>query len=481
MTSFAKNIILMISDGQGYNSWIASDLYEYGKTGLQSYQQDRPDGTKAVHVAKAQRPSYLVDTFGQPIENSSLSFRYQLSQSFQSSITSLEACYLEQEPYTPESFWRSSAYQQHQGRFMDSAAASTVLSSGEWTTNGRLNVAWDEQQTFETIVDLAKRYGKKTGVVTTVQASHATPAGMAAKQSIRGNYEDIFQDMLSSLDVIMGCGHPLFDNHGHPFQPEDDLRYQFLGGKDCFDALEKGQSDSYFVDSTDTFTELAKKKLTDMQLIAIVPVYETLQQKREELESKSSILMPSGLAKTPNLPELDSMVQAAIQHLKNDTEGFFLLIEGGAVDWAHHANDFNKSLEEHMDFNRAIDVVINWVESESSWEETLLIITADHETGSFWANSDLPAEGDIDIEAATDYLKVPNNQKGLLPKHVYLTEGHSNNLVPLWALGVNNQRFLDSNLYDPIAQRLWGEYYHWDGSFIEANYVFKVMKEGLES
>ena len=82
---------------------------------------------------------------------------------------------------------------------------------------------------------------------------------------------------------------------------------------------------------------------------------------------------------------------AALNVLGKNKDGFFLMIEGGAIDWASHACSLKGVIEETRDFNTAINSVIAWVEKNSSWKETIVIITADHETG-YLSNKDITAE-----------------------------------------------------------------------------------------
>jgi len=74
----------------------------------------------------------------------------------------------------------------------------------------------------------------------------------------------------------------------------------------------------------------------------------------------------------------------ALNVLNQDPDGFFLMIEGGAVDWMGHANDMPRYIEDQVAFNLAVASVIDWVEENSSWDETLLIVTSDHECGGIW-------------------------------------------------------------------------------------------------
>lgn len=90
------------------------------------------------------------------------------------------------------------------------------------------------------------------------------------------------------------------------------------------------------------------------------------------------------MAFNPDVPDLATMSVAALNILNQNSKGFFIMIEGGGVDWMGHANYMPRFIEEQMDFNAAVAAVIDWVETYSNWEDTLLIVTSDHETGGIW-------------------------------------------------------------------------------------------------
>jgi hypothetical protein len=143
-----------------------------------------------------------------------------------------------------------------------------------------------------------------------------------------------------------------------------------------------------------------------------------------------------------NVPSLAEMSRGAINVLDNNANGFFLMIEGGAIDWAGHANQHGRLIEEETDFNNAVDAVIAWVEANSNWSETLLIVTGDHETGYLWG----PTHG--------AFNEVVNNGPATLPSMWYNSTNHSNALIPLFAKG-NGAFYLNSFAVntDPVRGR----------------------------
>lgn len=178
------------------------------------------------------------------------------------------------------------------------------------------------------------------------------------------------------------------------------------------------------------------------------------------------------------------MALAAINVLDADPDGFVLLIEGGAVDWVNHANNGGRMVQEHGDFNRAVNAVVAWVEKNSSWNETLLIITADHETGAIWGpGAWTDTDGDRRFGAGDGFagFSTPtNNGRGQMPGLSYASGNHTNDLVPLWAIGPGAERFRDFTSRDVKAAELWGAAFGgWDGSYVDNTTVFTVMHEAL--
>ncbi len=128
------------------------------------------------------------------------------------------------------------------------------------------------------------------------------------------------------------------------------------------------------------------------------------------------------MPRTESVPTLTEMALAALNILDNDPDGLYLMVEGGAVDWANHLNESGRMIEEAIELERAVEAVINWVQQNSNWGETLLIVTANHESGYLWGPGSDPR-----------WVPIVNNGAGNLPGMQWNTTGHSNSLVPLSA------------------------------------------------
>ncbi len=486
----AKNVILMVSDGIGFNGWLAADYYQ-GLAGQQSYQVARPDGTTPVVYGLAHTSLNLIDEAGGLLP---------------SGTAPDEAAGAVEQGYDPATRWMQfdatirndfPPVELPYTSYTDSAAAGTALLSGRKTSNGRLNMDWSGTEEFRTIAEIAIDQGRAAGAVASVQISHATPASVIAQNVSRQNYADIFNEMAESdLTVMMGAGHPFYDNSGNEVEPEDDDAHRFLGGRETVEALtsEEGLNGFTFIDAAEDFVALAEGEDLPERVIGIARARSTLQASREGLPEADT---PSGMAMNPIVPDLAIMSEGALNVLAQDEDGFFLMIEGGAVDWMGHANNMERFIEEQAEFNEAVNAVIDWVEENSSWEETLLIVTSDHETGGVWGegtwtNGEGPAvaadRSDEAIEAAryqpgedvfNEFLAVQDRGEGNIPGHMWSSGKHTNELVPLWALGAEADGFVEFTRTDQMAARLWGEPYGWNGAFVDNTAVFHVMNDAF--
>ena len=224
----ARNVILMIADGAGFNGWLAADYYE-GEAGTRPYQIRRQGVGEHYVGASAHYALRLIDDEGAILANDALD----------------AAAGAEAQGYVPRERW-----ERFEGAFAndfapvsipytsytDSAAAGTAIHSGRKTVSGRLNMTWDATTRFETIAHIADRRGLATGVVSTVQASHATPASAWAQAASRNAYAEIFQQMADGrLDVIMGTGHPLYDGSGRPVEDPGERAFRYVGGPDTWE------------------------------------------------------------------------------------------------------------------------------------------------------------------------------------------------------------------------------------------------------
>ena len=220
----------------------------------------------------------------------------------------------------------------------DSAAGGTALSSGVKTLNGAIGVN-AQLEPVKTILEEASENGLATGLVSTSAITHATPASFIAHQASRGSYEDIAADFLKTdIDVFIGGGLDHFAKRAD--------------GRNLVDSLQKK---GYQVE-----TEMEKiKKVKNGKLAGLTaPVHNGRMTERADM--------------------LPVATETALEILDNNKNGFFLMIEGSQIDWGGHAGSTIYVVEDMLDFDRVIGQALEFAAKD---KETLVIVTADHETG----------------------------------------------------------------------------------------------------
>lgn len=354
----------------------------------------------------------------------------------------------------------------------DSAASATAILSGRKTVRYALNVKAIEPgyahegvesiRYHRTIVDIAESLGMATGVVTTVNFNHATPAAAVVKTPYRKNYGEKARQLLESpLEVIMGAGHPGYDNNGKQrtsaFKSWSRNAGPYLSdadGRALFSKAVGNYKGRRFIDSRTDFDDLAdgdgRFRGHDLpkQVFGLARVADTLQFNR----SRSKDPTAGAAAKLDGVPGLAMMTRGALAVLSQCQNGFWLLVEGGAIDWAGHANEMQRMLEELSDFDAAVQAVIQWVNdstNDAGWGNTLVIVTADHETGY------LQPVGHYTGKAVIEHQCWGVDCNGW--------NEHTNSLVPIYAQGVG-------------AESLKATF---DGDYRDNTDIFKTMLKAL--
>lgn len=379
-----KNVIVLIGDGLGYNQIAAATLFENGV----SYKQ----------VAGA--PGAVVEVTGE----ASLAY-----ESFPVQVDM--ATFADGGSYDPEQAWTDFGYVKINPT--DSAAAGTAMATGIKTYNAGVGVDPDGNP-VENLSERAIALGKAAGVVSSVQFSHATPAAYAVHNVHRNNYLDIAaSEVASDLTVVMGAGHPWYTDGG---DRRTTPSYRYISETD-YDALADGSAGWELVESEADFEALTDGD-TPERVFGIAEVATTLQQSRPGTSTE-----PFAVPFNENVPDLATMTAGALNVLDNDADGFSLMVEGGAIDWSGHANSSARNIEETMDFNQAVDTVIEWVEENSSWKETLVIVAGDHETGY------------LEGAGSGEVWTLLEGSAGQVPAVAWHSGNHTNMLVPVYAKG----------------------------------------------
>ncbi|MFR9650082.1 MAG: alkaline phosphatase [Rikenellaceae bacterium] len=273
----------------------------------------------------------------------------------------------------------------------DSAAAGTALATGYKTNNGMLGRTPDGVDR-ESIMALASKEGKSTGFVVTCEVQHATPAAFYAHVDSRREYPAISTQLAqSSVDVAVGGG------------------YNYFAQSDLDILKERGYSIVTTAESLDAHTQ--------GRVVAL-------------LSPEKPLSITNGRDKE----YLATSTAKAIELLSQNKEGFVLMIEGSQIDWEGHNNDVEAIYAELQDFERAIEVALDYADSSG---DTLVVITADHETGGLALTKDVGA-----------YLSAPG------VRYQFTTGEHSGVLIPALLYGAGADRINGIVENSELAQKL---------------------------
>ncbi len=269
-------------------------------------------------------------------------------------------------------------------KITDSASGATAFATGYKSYNAAIGV---DQDTIarETILEWAAERQKSTGLIATSSITHATPASFYAHVKDRNLHEEIASDFVkASIDFAAGGGYQFFN--------------QRKDGKNLLTELEnKGVE----VDTNSIGSDL---KFGNPYAYFLAP------------DSLHSIRGGRG-------DFLERATSTALDYLSKDNDGFFLMIEGSQIDWGGHRNDAKYVIDEVLDFDKAVGLALDFAQKDGN---TLVIVTADHETGG------------MSLSAA----KVFGQREYGAINPTFSTGGHSASLIPVFAYGKGAEQFL---------------------------------------
>jgi len=261
----------------------------------------------------------------------------------------------------------------------DSAAGATAMATGSKTYNGAIsmNIA---QEKLKTIVEYAEEANWLTGIVTTATVTHATPACFYGHQPSRSrvNQKLAAEFMTKNIEVLMGGGWNYFKK-----------------GLDGRDLIAEAQEKGYFV--TDDIEQVG-------------------DYRPEKMICLIAAKLPPKIKERGNF--LPLAAKKAIDILSHPKSNFFLMIEGAQIDWGGHQNQSDYIVEEMLDFDRTIQQAFDFAEKDGN---TLVLVTADHETGGYSINGGSAKEGKVEGKFTTDY--------------------HTATMVPIFAYGPGAESF----------------------------------------
>ena len=308
----------------------------------------------------------------------------------------------------------------------DSAAAGTALATGQKTRNGVVGLTSAKWGRLPTLAEQAKKNGRRVGIVSSAPINHATPATFYAHISSRFKMYDIGRQLIESdFDYFGGGG----------FQKHDAKGRQSL-----YDLAEE----SGLVVLRERQDIQAARYEHGKTILAVNPV----------LNGREA--MPDGLDLFRNGDEnglgLNEFVQKGIELLENEN-GFFMMVEGGKIDWAGHDNEAERLIFEILEFNLAVESALEFAAKHP--EETLIVVTADHETGDL-RKEDKGGKGGRAFDPGDWPGAADPVFKQAVADLAWHDREHSDVRVPVYALGRGSELF--SGHYDntDVAWKLFG-------------------------
>ena len=331
-----------------------------------------------------------------------------------------------------------------------SGASATAMASGKKTYYYSLGVDVNKNA-MKSIAIHAKGMGKSAGVATNAPYNDATPGAFFTNNVSRLNSGELARQVVieSITDVVIGCDHPEYDTEA---QKLDNPEYDKIGGKEILDGLRAnattfdvasnsgwntvrdidgdGTPDPWtFVEDSAGLVQYLYSETVPKRLFAVMPVEGSMQFYRRGINPQEVHFDDWNAG----MPKLWQIGRTAINCLSKNENGFFVMIEGDMVDNSGHKNQAGRHIEEQMEFNQTVDSVIAWIEKYSSWDETLLIVTADHETG-FVADPTFKEDSIL-----LNHWQIIDNGVGNMPGVGYYSLDHTNQLVPLYAKGAGSE------------------------------------------
>lgn len=255
---------------------------------------------------------------------------------------------------------------------VDSSCSATQYSTGEYSLPEVVGLDHNGEVS-KTILELAKEKGLRTGLVSDTRITHATPASYASHNASRNDENGIAKEMLEvGPDIMLSGGLRYF----LPKNADKDTELRtFIPSHLSLDSKRKDDLNLLEIASNKNYQLAFDKKSLDKT------------EKGKVLGLFESSAMPDGIWNTQNknnkdrvIPTLTEMASVALNNLEDSENGFFLMIEAGQIDWAGHRNDSGLLLHEMLRADELFGLLHKWMKGR---EDTLLVITADHETGGF--------------------------------------------------------------------------------------------------
>lgn len=404
--------------------------------------------------------------------------------------------------------------------YPDSANTATTLYTGVKSYNNALGVDVFEKDLLS-IQQIAVQNGKSTGLVTSVPITHATPGAAQSTVNRRNKYDNdfpaldnILQESLRQYQptVLLGGGHPLDFENKTNVGPVN--QYTYIKQSTYEELKNKPTDNRYGYNFVERGPNAAKNLLKAARSIdpekggrllglfgargqnGNLPtssangdysttgldnfsLFSTQGQKPDQVRPLSpgetdAQFIKREIAENPTLTDLS---KAALAVLEKDKDGFWLMIEGGDIDWSAHDNNLDNLIGTVNDFDKAVKAVTAWVQDHGGWRKNLLIVTADHDH-YLTLNDNLPQllqqKGAEALTLESDPEKA-GHFWGSDPKVKYGWGNHSNRMVPVYFQG-NTATFASyiGKGYKAYSQNVPGV-----PNAIDQVHTFQVMKNAI--
>ncbi|MCG6199666.1 alkaline phosphatase [Psychromonas antarctica] len=301
--------------------------------------------------------------------------------------------------------------------YTDSASAGTAMATGRKVLTGTISQAYPGNASdLKTILEYAQSLGKSVGIVATSHCVHATPASFAAHGPTRNDFAALSKSMYGVVKPnVTLCGSKQVD------------------GVDVISAEATKVGYTVVKTKTDLISAVAALPASDDGTgIYFAGIFG---------EDEIPFVLPLGEQKSyemQDIPQLNEMTDAAIEILSKNPNGFVLMVEGSQIDFAGHNNDEERMIHETLAFDKTVEAVALWAENSG---ETMVIATADHETGG------------LELQKS--------NGVGKVPEVTWLWGSHTNVDVPIASWGINSHAFV--------------------GRTVENTAIYNVMRGALDA
>lgn len=388
-----KNIIVVLAHGVGYNHVKAHELYKGSSSPL----------------------SYA----GYPVQYGATNY-----PSYWAALTEAKDPTLYKGDYHSRRVWQEFDYANTMPTCPTTAGSS--IATGVKSAYQAVSVDLDSTQ-IETFLELAADKGKVTGVITNLALSKSAVASFSAHAPTNHNPADIFNQLLGSkLSLMIGAGNPLYNNEGN-LQTEADYTY-----------IHEADWDSLKLQAT----KFANGTLTQGSNWELIEDYNSLLQAANGtriagvLQYKDAFYAPHAQSNRPDLAEITNK---ALKNLSDNNQGLVLIVETGAIEDASIRNNKEDMIASMDELDQTIKRINQWIDANSSWDETLVIVAGTYESGFLTGT-------DFDKHAGTpDYLTkniaITQGNAGAMPSMEFQSTNSTKHITPVFAKGQGSKLF----------------------------------------